>query len=451
MSKNARSRRRNAASGDFSEHYWAMRRGLFLLVLLACPAFADDAAEHPTPEFLALPEPERILAVYDAFWDALESHYYDPQLLAAPQWRLLREQEREQAAGETFYGNLYGRIFGGITAKLPESHVGAELPPYPLTMAETPSKKYPLEREHRLTRLLMYGPGFHSTEVRRGNRTYNLVAEVMPNTPAEDAGIRPGWRVVKNVSSLVMDDDAVHFIGEFVPLEGAAAFAWERGELPPVAADQWRTVKIHFDHRPILMRLPVESRQLGNGVRYLRFDTFGDEKFMTPVYRALEDAGSAGLILDLRFNGGGLTTELQKLAGILLHEDAVLGTMQNSRGKELLRAAKPARRFEGPLVLLVGPASGSSSEILAAAVRDYRRGQLVGRMTNGSTLVSQAFPLPDGGSVRVPISDFRTSTDQRIEGVGLTPDIRVMPTLDDVRDGRDAAIERAVALLRATP
>ena len=426
---------------------WAV----FCGILGTGPAFATDPTEQPTAEFMALPETERILAVYDAFWNALETHYYDPQMLAAPRWRALRSEEREQAAAETFYGNLYGRIFSGIAAKLPESHVGAELPPYPMGSPELPSKKYPLEREHRLTRLLMYGPGFYSTEVRRGNRTYPLVTEVIPNTPAEAAGIRPGWRVVKNVSSLVMDDDAVHFIGEFVPLNAADAYAWERGDLQPVASDQWRTVKINFDHRAILRRLPVETRRLANGVRYLRFDGFGDDTFMRPVYAALKDAGPAGLVIDLRWNGGGLATQLQAFAGALLGEGVLLGIMQNSRGKEPLTSTAPAHRYEGPLVLLVGPASGSSSEILAAAVQDYQRGKLVGRMTNGSTLVSQAFPVPDGGFVRVPITDFRTTTNKRIEGVGVMPDVRVMPTLDDVRDERDVALERALALLPPSP
>src|SRR5262249_27830825 len=139
--------------------------------------------------------------------------------------------------------------------------------------------------------------------------------------------------------------------------------------------------------------------------------------------------------------------QLQKLAGSLLGEGAPLGMLVNSRGSEGMSATKPARQYRGPLVLLVGPASGSSSEILAAAIHDQGRGKLVGRMTNGSTLVSQSFPLPDGGFARVPITDFRTAKDWRIEGAGVTPDIRVMPTLEDVRAGRDPTLERALDLL----
>jgi carboxyl-terminal processing protease len=167
---------------------------------------------------------------------------------------------------------------------------------------------------------------------------------------------------------------------------------------------------------------------------------------MAPVFSVLDETGSSALILDLRWNVGGLAVQLQKLAGVLLGE-VPLGTLQNSHGSELLLATKPARRVDGPLVLLIGPATGSCSEILAAAVQDYQRGRLIGRMTNGSTLVAQGFRLPDGGVIQVPVSDFRTTRDQRIEGAGVTPDIRVMPTLDDVRAGRDVAVERALALL----
>ena len=98
-------------------------------------------------------------------------------------------------------------------------------------------------------------------------------------------------------------------------------------------------------------------------------------------------------------------------------------------------------------MLLIGPASGSASEILAAAIKDHGRGKLVGRMTNGSVMNAKVFPLPDGGFMRVPTSDIRTSTGRRLEGVGVTPDIRVLPTLADVVAGRDLTLARAVRVI----
>lgn len=422
-----------------------MKGWLVCAALIASPSFGTDAVTYPTQEFQALPRPERNLAVYDAFWGSLESNYYDPQLLAAKKWRSLRKAMRERAANEPDEFELYKKVFGEIAAEFPDSHVAAELPPS-IEDAPLEVRRVPAKRVREMVALLGYGPGYTSTQVRRGNKTYGLVTEVAPHSPAATAGIEPGWRVVRSFSSVSIDFDAVNFFGEFIPLTPREAEAWERGELEPMDRDQWRSLKITFEHRPFDVRPPVESRRLGTGTRYLRFDEFGDDRFMAPVFSVLDETGSSALILDLRWNVGGLAVQLQKLAGVLLGE-VPLGTLQNSHGSELLLATKPARRVDGPLVLLIGPATGSCSEILAAAVQDYQRGRLIGRMTNGSTLVAQGFRLPDGGVIQVPVSDFRTTRDQRIEGAGVTPDIRVMPTLDDVRAGRDVAVERALALL----
>jgi RES domain-containing protein len=83
-----------------------------------------------------------------------------------------------------------------------------------------------------------------------------------------------------------------------------------------------------------------------------------------------------------------------------------------------------------------------------AAVKDNARGPLLGRMSNGAVLKGHLFPLPDGGQVQVPVSDFVRAGDRRIEGVGVEPDIRVIPSLAEIHAGRDPVVERAVLELR---
>jgi C-terminal processing protease CtpA/Prc len=69
-------------------------------------------------------------------------------------------------------------------------------------------------------------------------------------------------------------------------------------------------------------------------------------------------------------------------------------------------------------------------------------------MTNGSVLMSGDFPLPDGGIAIIPVEDFVRGGDVRIEGVGVEPDVYVLPTLEQVRAGRDPVLERALVELR---
>jgi hypothetical protein len=94
-----------------------MKGWLICAALIASPSFGTDASTYPTQEFLTLPQPQRNLAVYDAFWGSLESYYYDPELLTAKKWRTLRQDMRARAAREPDEFELYKRC----SAKSPRS------------------------------------------------------------------------------------------------------------------------------------------------------------------------------------------------------------------------------------------------------------------------------------------------------------------------------------------
>ena len=152
--------------------------------------------------------------------------------------------------------------------------------------------------------------------------------------------------------------------------------------------------------------------------------------------------------IDLRWNGGGLADQMKRIAAALMGAGVLVGSIVERSGQSEMRSSTYTKRYTGPLVVLVGPLSGSASEILAAAVQDQKRGRLVGRMTNGSVLQSQQFALPDSGYVQVPISNYFRNDGQRIEGVGVEPDVWILPTLDDVRAKRDPVLDRALQELK---
>ena len=426
-----------------------LRAVVAAILLSSSSAFAADCPRnHPTSAFEALSPGERSLAVYDAFWRNIEKNHYDPQLLSRAEVRALRQQGRNKAAAAGHPANLYGQVLGGIISELPEARVKAELPPPSDLPAPRRYSKSP-EEVQRLADSLFGGAGFDQATIRRGSKDIRVVTEVRPNSPAEEAGIRPGWRVVSFNTNTDMRRNSFQFSGEFLPLDPMDALALERGDLSMDPPDSRRVLKIQYAHRPLQARRPIERRKVGDDVRYVRFDDFGNDEFMRPVYQALREAGPDGLIIDLRWNGGGQLRQAQKLAGVLLG-DVVMGFQQDARGSAAIRALRPGHRYQGPLAVLIGPGSSSASEILAAAIKDHRRGKLVGRVTNGSLLSSDVFPLPDGGLVTVPTRDFRSASNRRLDGVGVAPDVPVLPTLEDVRAGRDATLERAVQLIRAS-
>lgn len=344
-------------------------RAVVAAILLSSPAaFAADCPRHPTSAFQALPQGERNLAVYDAFWANLEKNHYDPQMLSRAEVRALRERGRSMAAAAGHPAGLYGQVFSSITSELPDARLKVKLPPSAdSTIARRRFSKSP-EEAQRLAESLYGEGGIDQATSHRGSKNDRVI--------------------------------------------------------------------------------PIERRNVDD-VRYVRFDDFGDDEFMKPVYQALREAGPDGLIIDLRWNGGGQLRQAQKLAGVLLG-DVVMGIQQDARGIERIRTLRPVHRYQGPLAILIGPGSSSASEILAAAIKDHRRGKLIGRVTNGSLLDSAVFPLPDGGFVTVPTRDFRSANNRQLDGVGVAPDVRVLPTPEDVRAGRDTTLERAVQVIRAS-
>ena len=187
-----------------------------------------------------------------------------------------------------------------------------------------------------------------------------------------------------------------------------------------------------------------ETRELPGGITYVRFDVFESMKIVEKTLEAIDDAGPGGVILDLRRNPGGLQTHLQRVAGALLGEGVDLGTTRTVNSTATMYTLRFTDHYEGPLVVLIGPYTASAAEITAAAVQDHKRGKIIGRTTAGAVVPGQYFDLPDGGKMMIPVSDFVRSNGKRIESNGVEPDIWVLPSLEEVRAGRDPALERAV-------
>ena len=341
-------------------------------------------------------------------------------------------------------------MFFQLSHEFPHSHVtvvmpkqmapGKELPPLPPGGAE----------------LLRGGPGFETVLLRRQSSFSFVVGDVIRDSPADRAGIEPGWMIMSYASPIV--GDKLHFKGEFQRLTNEQARTFEsrfRFDYPGVhTAEEGNAmlaatrVKLEYDFELLPVPPRFESYALGRGITYLRFDTFADEAIVTQALGVIDSAGPQGLILDMRRNTGGSTDALHRVLLRLLGQDAYIGTERSGWRFRNLRTARKGPVYSGPLAVLIGPASASAAEVLASAVQDNKRGPLIGRMSNGSVMTAQMFPLPDGGQAQIPVQDFVRGGGRLIEGVGVEPDIWLLSTLADVRAGRDPALERAIDELR---
>jgi carboxyl-terminal processing protease len=410
----------------------------------------------PYPYFALerLPPQERRLAIYDAFWAQIMKHYLDPQFSGVDVNRM-RQEWREKAAAASSDLDLYVNVLDNIALGFPASHIVAQAPSKLLLPPPNADPKQ-TARTQRLLGLMLAGPGFDNVSLRRGTGASNIVGDIVPGSAADRAGIEPGWIVL--AATFSSTQETFHFAGEFLRLTpeqklqfeetGSVTFPETNAQQPDDNFLAANKIKIAYDLVPLPTRPVFETKLLPGGSSYVRFDTFADSKVIDQLLALLDQVGMEGIVIDVRRNIGGEERQLRRLLDRVLENDSYIGTERSRGSLHNWRTSKRVRTYPGPLVVLIGPITASAAEIFAAAVKDNVRGPLLGRMSNGAVLKGHYFPLPDGGQVQVPVSDFVRAGDRRIEGVGVEPDIRVIPSLAELRAGRDPVVERAVLELR---
>lgn len=170
----------------------------------------------------------------------------------------------------------------------------------------------------------------------------------------------------------------------------------------------------------------VKQRMLDNNIGYLRLTQFGENVY-PDVRKALEELqknGMKGLIFDLRSNPGGALDQSIKIASMFLKEGKVV-SVKSKDGNEQVSTREGKYYGDFPLVVLINGGSASASEIVSGAIKDNKRGILVGEKTFGKGSVQTLIPLPDGDGMKLTIAKYYTPSGICIHGIGIEPDVKV--------------------------
>jgi len=265
----------------------------------------------------------------------------------------------------------------------------------------------------------------------------------MAGTPAERAGLKPGDKI------MAVDGEDMTGVSPELVLRKVLGPAGKNVKLTIAREGSEGPLDVNIVREKIVMR-SVESKMLDNNIAYVALTTFGD-KSTEELKAALKDMlakNPAGLVLDLRNNGGGyLDTAIQVVSQFV--DDGVVMIEEYGDGRRQVFEALPnGLATKIPLVVLVNEGTASASEITAGAIQDKGRAPLVGTKTYGKGSVQNWIALKDDqGAVRVTIAHWLTPKERLIHKVGLTPDYVVELTEEDIKAGRDPQLDKAVDLL----
>ncbi|NMC11630.1 MAG: S41 family peptidase [Chloroflexi bacterium] len=273
---------------------------------------------------------------------------------------------------------------------------------------------------------------------------YLTIISPMVGSPAEKAGLKPGDKIIA-----INGEDMTGIDGELVRQRviGKKGTTVHLTVLRPGVEEH-----LEFDiTRDAITASNVMSRMLDDNIAYVRLLAFGDEKTISDFRTTLKNLLAeqpAGLILDLRYNGGGLLDSAVDIASEFISEGVIVYE-QYGDGKKIKYEAKSGGvATEIPLVVLIDEGSASASEIVAGAIQDTGRGKLVGMKSYGKGSVQKWINLVNNqGAVRVTIANWLTPNERSINLVGISPDIKVEITKEDAEAGKDTQLEKAVEAL----
>jgi carboxyl-terminal processing protease len=282
------------------------------------------------------------------------------------------------------------------------------------------------------------GVGLTVSGVKRGLH----VASVIPNTPAERAGVKRG--------DLITGANGTSLAGK--PTDASVAII--RGapgtavRLRVVPADGGKATTVRVKRADV--QVPAVhgriARSDGEKVADVRFSTFsaGAHGELRSAVDRLYRRGAKGLVLDMRGNGGGLLEEAVLAASIFLQKgQRVVETSSRTQGHRVYTAeGLPVGRK--PIVVLVDHETASAAEILTAALSEHGLATVVGTRTYGKGTFQQAIDLPNGGALDLTIGRFFTANGTSTLDKGIKPDIHAA---DDPKTKADEAQRKALAIL----
>lgn len=264
------------------------------------------------------------------------------------------------------------------------------------------------------------------------------ILRTLADTPAEKAGLKAG-----DVITMVNTKE----VSGWTASETATAIRGDIGTTVKIAVIRDSREELEFSiTRAEITNPSVESEVLG-GIGILTIRRFDAETSLL-AKKAAEDLKRQkvrGVVVDLRGNGGGYLSAAQDVAGIWLDNRVIVSERRGGDVIEELRSSSNPILEDMPTVVLVNESSASASEIVAGALQDYGKAELIGETTFGKGTVQKLVPLGGNAELKVTIARWYTPNGRNITSEGIAPDQPVELSFEDANAGKDPQMDAAKA------
>ncbi|MBD0373882.1 MAG: hypothetical protein ICV60_23930 [Pyrinomonadaceae bacterium] len=389
------------------------------------------------------------MIVFDDVWETIRDRYYDPSLHGVD-WEAERERFRPLAADAGSAAEFYA-ILRRMLGQLHDAH----------TRVYAPDDKFDWQHP----RFISVGLSVREVDGQA------VIVGVERGSDAERAGLRAG-HVIKSLDNESALDVFARRLSEQAGastqasarlramatiFDGACDSTVRVGWIDTSGKEKFASLRREWRKREVALRV----RRVGGGFGVVEFEAF-TQSITLDLMRALVDnlRGVRGLAIDLRNNGGGEAEAMIEVASAFLPAGRNLGRFTDRTGRirlepqtraAMLMAADSIKRFDAPVVILTSERTSSAAEIFVAAMKEARRATTLGTPTCGCVLaIRRRHALPDGGELDVSEMDYRTANGMRLEGTGLAPDETIPLEINDLRAGRDRALEQAIQFLKSS-
>ena len=273
-----------------------------------------------------------------------------------------------------------------------------------------------------------------------------MVIAPIEDTPAERAGLQADDEILEidgaSTKGITVDKAADKIRGK----EGTQVTLLVKRK--DVAPKTYTITRAEIEIKSVSQKVP-DNIKIPSDISYIRLSSFISRNASKEFADILNNSqNKKAFIVDLRSNPGGLLSNAIYISDMFLDGGAIVSTVDRDGYKETQKATRGVLTTK-PVVILLNKGSASASEIFSGAMKDNKRAVLVGTQSFGKGLVQEINKLPNNSGINITIQKYLTPNGTDIHKKGITPDIIVDLTEENIKNKDDAQLKKAIEVAQS--